>query len=595
MTEVYSIGAPLRFFFEKVLLIIQNPEVPFIIATFMVIFGIYIYFYYWIKSRKLNRELFETISFIKGSIIPNEEEKLELIGPPNLFNKKYEVIKNVFETTHSLKDAFSEYSETLIIPKPKDDDQFIQNSIRPHDHFNGDLFETTGINPRTALAWPNYFIGFGLLITFIGLVGALDVASSGLQEVGSSSPQGMQQILKELLSTASFKFITSVFGILISLILGYLFNKLFHNIDKKIAELNVLIEKGVIYTFSEKILLKISELSEESLATQRNFRDSLGTALGDSLKPLNNTLSEFAEKISSLNTDAMSDMIKEFEKSISSSATDHIENVSKSLLMVSDTLSSFSKNTDQVSNQFKDDVSRASNSLIDAINEFRNILSDSNKEFREVSDSIKRLHEETATTVASISGISDGIKNTGETLEISSNKMAGISNEMGELLDKYKDTNNEIANVVQKIESSFGTIDNTLNQSFNKISETWNKYDINFSNFGDQTEKAYKEFGSAISSQVANIQDFAVQIDKNFGEAIDKLAPQIQSMQDAVESLPIDELGNSLDQSIIKFKNINIGLLEKIEEGVINIEKNQSKLQDQLDDVRKLERSPSEE
>lgn len=593
MDVILSLGEPLKFIFEKVLLLIKNPEVPFAIATLMVISGLWIYFLYKRKSNKLNKELYQTTLFVKNQIIPNEEDNINNIGPQDLFLKKFQQIKNKFEKTIFLKEAFSEYTETLIYPKEKDSEQFIKNSIRPHDHFNEELIEIAGINYKSAMAWPNYFIGFGLLITFIGLVGALDVASDGLQEVGSSA-EDMQQTLRTLLSTASFKFITSVFGILISLFLGYFLNKLFTDINKKISELNRLIEKGVIYTFAEKILSKIAEISEDSLTTQRLFRESLGTALGDSLGPLNQTLKEFAEKVSSLNTDAMSEMIKEFEKTITGSSKDHIENVSKSLEMVSTTLSSFSKSTDKVSDQFKEDVNSATNSLKLVIEDFRDILKDSNKEFQQVSNSIKDLHEQTASAVQSITGISAEIKNTGEVLENSSTKMTEISSEIGKLLDKYKDTNNEIANMVNAMGGSFGAINDNLNNSFNKISETWNKYDSTFNNFGDQTEKAYKEFGLAISNQVSSIQNFAIQVDKNFGEAIDKLAPQIQSLDDAVNSIPVEDLANSLDQSIEKLDKINTVNLENISEKISQIEENQNKVADQLNDIKNLEESLNE-
>jgi hypothetical protein len=62
-----------------------------------------------------------------------------------------------------------------------------------------------------------YFIGIGLLLTFIGLVAALKFAAAG---VASSDIAVAKQALNALLSAASFKFMTSIAGLGCSLVLS---------------------------------------------------------------------------------------------------------------------------------------------------------------------------------------------------------------------------------------------------------------------------------------------------------------------------------------------------------------------------------------
>ena len=66
-------------------------------------------------------------------------------------------------------------------------------------------------------ALPNLFVGIGLLLTFVGLVAALTFTTKAIG--GAATSQQTQEALKDLLHAASFKFYTSIAGLLVSIAL----------------------------------------------------------------------------------------------------------------------------------------------------------------------------------------------------------------------------------------------------------------------------------------------------------------------------------------------------------------------------------------
>jgi hypothetical protein len=69
-------------------------------------------------------------------------------------------------------------------------------------------------------ALPNYFVGLGLVMTFLGLIAGLWFASQGMRTADMIEARAA---LVHLLNSATFKFLTSVAGIAMSLVVSLAF------------------------------------------------------------------------------------------------------------------------------------------------------------------------------------------------------------------------------------------------------------------------------------------------------------------------------------------------------------------------------------
>jgi len=91
---------------------------------------------------------------------------------------------------------------------------------RASDHITLSSLERSGLRLELIQAMPNYFVGLGLVMTFLGLIAGLWFASQGMRTADMIEARAA---LVHLLNSATFKFLTSVAGIGMSLVVSLAF------------------------------------------------------------------------------------------------------------------------------------------------------------------------------------------------------------------------------------------------------------------------------------------------------------------------------------------------------------------------------------
>ena len=113
-----------------------------------------------------------------------------------------------------LASRWSAYYDTLIVLDDKTASRPVRSTLRPDHVFDLGLLRAVGLKPRYHAAMPGMLVGAGLLFTFLGLAVALSAAGG---VVAGGDPVQSRQGLHQLLDAASFKFITSLAGLLLSM------------------------------------------------------------------------------------------------------------------------------------------------------------------------------------------------------------------------------------------------------------------------------------------------------------------------------------------------------------------------------------------
>lgn len=109
--------------------------------------------------------------------------------------------------------AWRLFAATLV-PGP---DGVTRSQFPPSRYFNMRMLENEGMRLRLFLGLPNDFVGLGLVFTFLGLVAGLYFASRSMM---SQDLAVARLALTQLLHAATFKFLTSIVGISISLVMS---------------------------------------------------------------------------------------------------------------------------------------------------------------------------------------------------------------------------------------------------------------------------------------------------------------------------------------------------------------------------------------
>jgi HEPN domain-containing protein len=133
------------------------------------------------------------------------------IGSPAEFKRQFRRIDAAL-TASLFGPAWREYRQSL-----KASDDGVLYARRPDECLGLHAIDSASFPARFFAAMHGYFIGVGLLLTFVGLVAALKFAAAG---VASADLAVAKQALNGLLSAASFKFMTSIAGLGCSLMLS---------------------------------------------------------------------------------------------------------------------------------------------------------------------------------------------------------------------------------------------------------------------------------------------------------------------------------------------------------------------------------------
>jgi len=107
-------------------------------------------------------------------------------------------------------------------------------SVRPERYFNLNSLERGGVDIGLLRSLPSYYVGFGLLFTFMGLVAGLYFASRGLMAADLATAR---QSLIALLHASTFKFSTSVAGLMMSLLFSIYGRTLIAQLDRTLDDL----------------------------------------------------------------------------------------------------------------------------------------------------------------------------------------------------------------------------------------------------------------------------------------------------------------------------------------------------------------------
>jgi hypothetical protein len=207
---------------EQILIIINNPIVPWVISLGIIVIALLIWLIFRISLYKINRQLDLVQQVFKNINENNFTEKF------NEFDEKLVENKFIF---HSWK----MFKQTLI--------NETYYTVDPAKYFNEKYLISPHINLNLYQAIPNIFVGIGIWFTFIGLVAALWFASKG---VAATDIIQAQAALKDLLHAATFKFVTSIAGLLVSLVFSWREKKQVYKLQQRLNNFCIKLESCLI-------------------------------------------------------------------------------------------------------------------------------------------------------------------------------------------------------------------------------------------------------------------------------------------------------------------------------------------------------------
>lgn len=292
-----------------------------------------------------------SLLFTKTSKLTKALNKTRLLfdeaADPAAFLSRYESVNNALLRHSVFASRWMAFSGTLVLPSRTG--QPVRATVSPTTRFDADMLRdrTIGLDPRYHAALPNLLVGAGLLFTFLGLAVALSSASG----VVSGSSGARNTALRTLLDTASFKFITSLVGMFLSIAYALFRKWRLHGVEVALDQFNMSIEKVIPTVTPVSLQQEQIALMERQASTLETFSNDLAVSLGQSIDqtfnerlaehigPLTEAIDRLSVSMTSRSEDAMETMLDGFLSKLDGGASGHMKDVTDSLSGLGERLS----------------------------------------------------------------------------------------------------------------------------------------------------------------------------------------------------------------------------------------------------------------
>ena len=555
--------------FAPLLGLLSQPWTPWVLCLFIVLLAVYFALRLWQPIRQFDQEL---------KVAQEAVEKFD--GEPDGLDE----LEKALQAQVRLEPAWYEYRHQLIVPDAFTDPELKLRSTRSARRcFTPALLETR-INLRFYLAIPNILVGIGLLFTFIGLIAALYYASEG---VAAPDVKLAQAALRDLLHAATFKFVTSVAGLLASILFSAWEKRTLHTLYNRFTALGRALDRKIPVVTLEQLTWEqqrefsrwsreaLEQASEQSTQLKRFNTDlavQVAVALEEKLTPqvnqathhLSSAIDGLGDRFQQLNQGALENMVSSFGESLHASAGVEMEQFRHTLGQLTAPLDNSSSSLQQQTLGMLEQLNRGISSLEGSLqrsgeNVAANIDQSSQQSQRAMEQMLDRLQ-------GSVSVLEQGLQHTGDTfsgqLQTSAEQsvalMATMMDQLGggiesleaglkrssssfasQLDESARRTHDQLGGAAQLFSSAIGLLNGTVANLNNLVStaEQRSRAHVNAMNASlEMVQKTHHELGETLTRLGATSQPI-VQTTQLLAKTSEHLSQVQRSAEGAFKTL----------------------------------------------------------
>lgn len=259
---------------------------------------------------------------------------------PVAFVGRYEAASAAIARDRLIGNQWRGFRQGLIIPSMPAAPVFTTRA--PAEIFDlGRMLRAGGADLRYHAALPGLLVGAGLLVTFLGLAAALSSAGSVVAE--GVTQQARNAALRDLLSSAAVKFITSVAALLLSILYALWRKRCLKHVEADFSRfLDALAERIPLKTQAALQADANAILAKQYADVQRIGSDffvnlgstlerEFGAGLQQHLKPLAEALDKLSAGLATQNEDALQSMLKSFLEKLEGAVGDSMRATAQTL------------------------------------------------------------------------------------------------------------------------------------------------------------------------------------------------------------------------------------------------------------------------
>ena len=479
----------------------------------------------------------------------------------NLFSKTYnsetfsENIEDINEKIKSpefynIKPIWLEFNETLTTQKDSGGRQIWFNTKRPEEYFTPTSVTRNRGNFNSIESWGGFFVGAGLLFTFLGLVAALDQASSAVSAANNNTTDVLKA-LELMLQISAFKFMTSVAGIFCSIIITAYARSSQNKVLGYLNRFNDQLERCLTFMPIEQLQLRTIEAIEKmSASVSEGVSQGVQNIAGTELRDFATALGSISDSLTKSKTDIkgiskiydeeMGNIKKSLEKALGNISTElenwtlemnnvlkaNLDNTNDVLINFVDNLDNSVQMSEKAAANLNTEIIQNKNDAAKSLGKNVNELSKGiDKKVDGADDYMNKINEASSKLIADTDKVTTALK-------ILVDKLSGGDNSFSKSMDQFENKIDELSNNFSNTVKSIEKVSQSFEKELSKLQNKDNAVRL-------QLQTAVSQFSSSVSDSVNNFSDLKKEINSTFD-------PLKQSVEELSENIKKSSKGSSL-------------------------------------------------
>jgi ABC-type transporter Mla subunit MlaD len=410
---------------------------------------------------------------------------------------------------------------------------------------------------------PNILIGIGLMFTFGFLAFALSDAGRAM-DIGADRDGAM----KDLISNAGGKFITSIIGLFCSLFWNWRAKIKIDQLQTAMFNFHAVLRKNAPDTAAQAIVKQQHFVLREILAESRaqvgqlkrfetDIAVAIAKAIGQELNPafknlgkeLVDSLRALTDRIGNMNQDALEKMIKQFLESFTATS-------SKEMNAFKDVLDQLAKNLESAGANFGtamggvgETFGSAAGMLESAISKTQQtvqILDASLDKAGEVIDSgserFELVSDKLLINMREVSGVLVGVDEFIEKIQTNIGMLNNIADTLDDTVSAQKEVSTQFKDAVPKMANALETAVQEITLSSQAAAKSLEMVREALDNTKESLKETVTSISTGVDQYTEKVRVLHMTLDTQIGQAISKIGGAMQDIgetfDELVESLP---------------------------------------------------------
>ena len=514
----------------------------YIIGAVFLLFGFYFFVRTFIQRRLicgLTKEIRKYDSPAKPRHLPELREKFS--------NKGNFAVMEKFSGKVKLTEAWQEFEYSLITRERDENKSVAYKTDEASLFFGEDRLLEQHLNLRFWNSVPALLVGFGILGTFIGLVWGLKSFSG----VNFTQTAEIRTAIKTLLSGVSTAFVTSVWGMLTSLVFNGLEKWRIGRASQAIVNLQRALDRLFTLTTQEAISFR----QEDELAQQTAALKSFSTDLADRIKiAMDNIMSERLEnlhqglkQLHDHNLEGRIAIIKELQNAPEAFGNAMAEQLEPSLRSLNTAVEGLRRQKEESS----------TDAIQQLVEEFRNSISESTtKQLEGLAQTVNSASESLTTLPEKLASMMESVQ---EQIDHSRQLLADTSqNQSGQMKSMMDEMLKAFQNASDTHQSRLSATTNSANEEITRIA----------ADIRNLLESTANRADEQLAQRIAEIEGVSTQSIQTLEAAITELQQALTSTLDTQQQA----IGNITSQTSTAFAESSDRMRQLVEQSAGRLE-----------------------